>query len=146
MTRRVFVDSDVILDLLLAREPHAASATQLFALFQDGELEGFVSPVIFSNLFYILRQGMPGPEARAALRKLRLLLHVLPVDEETIDRALASSFSDFEDAIQYYTAVEHEMSALVTRNRKHYRDARIPILDAEECIRLHGGLHSSKDS
>jgi predicted nucleic acid-binding protein len=137
MTRRVFVDSDIILDLLLAREPHAASATQLFSLFQDRKLEGYVSPVILSNLFYILRQGMPSPQARATLRKLRLILRVLPVDEETIDRALASSFSDFEDAIQHYTAVAHEMSALVTRNRKHYRDAKIPILDAEECIRLH---------
>jgi predicted nucleic acid-binding protein len=137
MTRRVFVDSDVILDLLLAREPHAASATQLFALFQDGKLEGFISPVILSNLFYILRQGMPAMEARATLRKLRLLLRVLAVDEETIDRALASSFSDFEDAIQYYTAVAHEMSALVTRNKKHYRDAKIPILDAEGYLRLH---------
>jgi predicted nucleic acid-binding protein len=137
MTRRVFVDSDVILDLLLAREPHAASATQLFVRLQDGELEGYVSPVILSNLFYILRQGMPAPQARAALRRLRLLLRVLPVDEAIIDRALASSFSDFEDAIQYYTAVAHVMSALVTRNRKHYRDAKIPILDAEECIRLH---------
>jgi len=138
MTRRVFVDSDVILDLLLAREPHAASATQLFALFQDRKLEGYVSPVILSNLFYILRQGMPAQEARATLRKLRLLLRVLATDEEVIDRALASSFTDFEDAIQYYTAVEHEMSALVTRNRKHYRDSKIPILDAEECIRLRG--------
>lgn len=141
MTRRVFVDSDVILDLLLAREPHAASAVQLFALFQDGELEGCVSPVILANLFYILRQGMPAPQARATLRKLRLLLRVLPIDEEIIDRALASSFSDFEDAIQYYTAVAHDMSALVTRNRKHYRDAKIPILDAEECIRF----YSSRD-
>jgi predicted nucleic acid-binding protein len=136
MSRRVFVDADVILDLLLAREPFFPAAAELFLLIQDGEIEGYTSPVVFANLYYILRQGTSAPEALTALRKLRLLLGVLAVDERTIDRGLASSFVDFEDAIQYYTAVAHGLEAVVTRNKKGYKAAEIPILDAVECVQL----------
>jgi predicted nucleic acid-binding protein len=133
---RIFIDTDVILDLLLAREPFVPGATRLFLLIQDSKIEGFVSPLIFSNLFYVLRKKLSGPEALAALRKLRLLTHVLPIDEETIDLALASSFTDFEDAIQYYAALPQNLDAIVTRNKEDYRPAKLPILTAEECIGL----------
>jgi predicted nucleic acid-binding protein len=133
---RIFVDADIILDLMLAREPFFSAASRLFLLLQDREIEGFVSPLIFSNLFYILRKELSGPEAVAALRKLRLLTHVLPVDEETIDKALASAFADFEDAIQYYAAQTGGLDAIVTRNRQNYRPAKLPILTAEECIEV----------
>lgn len=136
MSRRVFVDSDIILDLLLAREPFFPAAADLFLLIQEGRIEGFTSPVVFANLFYILRQGMPATEALTALRKLRLLLGIVSIDEKTIDRGLASSFTDFEDAIQYYTAVAHDLDAVVTRNKKHYKAAEIPVLDAIECAQL----------
>jgi predicted nucleic acid-binding protein len=134
MRRRVFVDADIILDLLLAREPFFGAAAHLFLLFQDGRAEGFTSPVVFANLFYLLRQGMPASETFAALRKLRLLVGVVGVNEKVVDRALASSLSDFEDAMQYYTAVAHRLDAVVTRNKKDYKDPDLPILDAAECV------------
>lgn len=136
MIRRVFLDCDVILDLLLAREPFFAAATSLFQLIQAGRLEGHASPLVFPNLFYILRRKIPPAEARDALKKLRLLLRLLPVDESIVDLALASSFTDVEDALHYYTALTHDLDALVTRNRRHYGAARIPILTAEECVLL----------
>lgn len=136
MSRRVFVDADVILDLLLAREPFFGTAAELFLLFQDGRLEGFTSPVVFANLFYVLQQRMPAREAFIALRKLRLLLRVAPVGENVIDRALASSFADFEDAVQYYAAVTEGVDAVVTRNKKDYKAADLPILDAAECVQF----------
>lgn len=137
---RVFIDTDVILDLLLAREPFFPAATRLFMLVQGGELEGYVSSLIFSNLFYILRKKSSASEAIAALRKLKVLTRVLPVDERTIDLALASPFTDFEDAIQYYTALSSDIDAIVTRNQRDYQAARLPVLTAEECI----GVYLSK--
>jgi predicted nucleic acid-binding protein len=134
MKRRVFVDADVILDLLLAREPFFGAAAHLFLLIEDGQVEGFTSPVVFANLFYMLRQGRPVSDSFAALRKLRLLLGVVAVSEKTVDRALTSSLSDFEDAMQYYTAVAYKLDAFVTRNKKDYRDPELPILDAAECV------------
>ena len=125
-----------MLDLLLAREPHFPAATKLFSLFEEGRLEGFLSPLIFSNLFYILRKGMPGPEAINALRKLKLIAGILPVDDKILDLALSSTFKDFEDAMQYYTAVTHGIDALVTRNQSDYKAAKIPILTAAECVEV----------
>lgn len=133
---RVFIDTDVILDLLLAREPFFSAATGLFVLVQDGEIEGCISPLSFSNLFYVLRKELSAPEAVAALRKLKILTHVLPVDDRTIDSALASSFTDFEDAIQYYTALSNEVEVIVTRNKRDYKASKLPVLNGEECVEL----------
>ncbi len=138
MTTRVFLDTDVVLDLLLAREPFFAPAADLFLAIQDGRIDGCLSPLAFSNLFYILRQQMSAPEAVRALRKLKLLVRVLPIDEKVVDLALASAFADFEDALQYYTALAHNIAAVVTRNKRDYREAKLPILDARECIELFG--------
>jgi predicted nucleic acid-binding protein len=138
MPPRVLVDTDVVLDLLLAREPFSAVAIDLFLLIQDGVIEGCISPLAFSNLFYILRQKIPAREAVNALRKLKLLTRVLTMDERIVDLALASSFHDFEDALQYYTALSHGLDGVVTRNRRDYRSAELPILDAAECIERFG--------
>jgi len=138
MSTRVFLDTDVVLDLLLAREPFFAPAAALFLAIQDGRIDGCLSPLTFSNLFYILRQRMSAADAVRALRKLKLLARVLPVDEKVVELALASSFTDFEDALQYYTALAHNVGAVVTRNKRDYREAKIPILDARECVELFG--------
>jgi predicted nucleic acid-binding protein len=138
MFRRVLIDTDVILDLLLGREPFFPAATRLFGAFQDGRMEGHISSLAFSNLFYILRKQVPGPEAISILRKLRLIARVLPVDEKVIDHALASTFADFEDAIQYFAAAEQGLDAIVTRNRRDYKASKIAIVNAEECLELSG--------
>jgi predicted nucleic acid-binding protein len=138
MIQRVLVDTDVILDLLLAREPFFPAATRLFVAFQEARLEGHISSLAFSNLFYLLRKQTSGPEAVAILRKIRLVTHVLPVDEKIIDRALASTFADFEDAIQYFAAADRDLDAIVTRNRRDYKASQIAIVNAEECLELAG--------
>lgn len=136
MFQRVLVDSDVILDLLLARQPFFPAATRLFTAFQSGRLEGHVSSLAFSNLFYILRKQVPAPEVIAILHKLRMITHVAPVDGKIIDLALASTFHDFEDAVQYFAAAELELEAIVTRNRRDYKASKIAIVNAEECLEL----------
>ncbi|HWN42169.1 MAG TPA: PIN domain-containing protein [Thermoanaerobaculia bacterium] len=139
MFRRVLVDTDVILDLLLGRRPFYPSASRLFVAFQEGHIEGHVSSLAFSNLFYLLRKEEGGgPGAIAILRKLRLVTRVLMVDEKIIDLALASTFTDFEDAIQYFAAAEWELDAIVTRNRRDYKASKIAIVSAEECLELAG--------
>lgn len=137
--RRVLVDCDVILDLLLARKPFLSAATRLFELFESNKLKGHVSSLAFSNLFYVLRRQIEPAAARDALRKLRNLLRPLPVDEKVVDMSLASSFADLEDALHYYTALNQGMDALVTRNGRHYKSAQIPILGPEECVALLSG-------
>lgn len=136
MIRRVFLDTDVILDLLLAREPFFAPAVELFGRIEARTLEGYVSPLVFSNLFYILRKHLSSAGAVVALRKLRLLVRVLPIGERTVDEALASDFRDFEDAIQYHGARAQSLDALVTRNRRDYPTREMAIVTPRECLAM----------
>lgn len=135
--KKIFIDSDIILDVLSQREPHYLSAAPLFALVETGEIRAFTSPLVFSNLSYILRRAEPRQDSMNHLRKIRLLLHVYPIDEKIIDLALSSDFEDFEDAIQYYTAVENNSDCFVTRNKKDFRKSKIPVHTAEEYLKIH---------
>ena len=76
-------------------------------------------------------------EARKILSRFKVLVNVLPVDDKVIELALNSDFGDFEDAIQYYCAIENGINILITRNLKDYKLARIPVLTAEEWIKQH---------
>ena len=134
MTRPVFIDTDVVLDLLARREPFYPAAARLFSLVERGELTACVSALTFANLFYLLRKELGAARAVEVLRKLRRLVMVLPVDDSVIERALAAGFRDFEDAIQYHTALTGAATCLVTRNVRDYPDPVIPICTAEELL------------
>lgn len=133
---KIFIDSDIILDLFAKREPYYEHAAKLFSLIDNGKIKGFVSSLIFSNLFYILSRLKSKSQARNILLKLKVLVSILPVDEKIIELALASNFKDFEDAIQYYVAKEHNISTLITRNIKDYKNAEIIVLTAEDFISM----------
>jgi len=131
---KVFLDADVILDLLTQREPHFAPAAQLFLMIQNKELAACTSPVVIANIFYILSKHLGREKAAQSIRKLRSLVRVLNCGERVIDLALASDFTDFEDAIQYCTALEHKIGILITRNVQDYKTAAITILTPLEYI------------
>jgi predicted nucleic acid-binding protein len=133
---KVFIDSDIILDLLLERQPFHKHAVKLLAMISKNQITGYVSPLIFSNLYYIIRKLRSKQVAKDALKKLRILLKILPIDEKIIDQALNSDFTDFEDAIKYYTAIENKLKVLLTRNKQDYKKANILILNAEEYLAM----------
>lgn len=130
---KVFVDNDVILDVLLERENFEYSR-ELLTLVELKQVEAYTSPVIFTNSFYIISNVRNKKRAWSALKKIRLLFSVSRVTEKIIDLALASDFSDFEDAVQYYTALEQKVSYLITRNKKDYISTQIPIVTPQEYI------------
>lgn len=132
--RKVFIDTDIVLDLLTAREPHYIHAAKLFTLLNDGKLEGFVSSLIFSNLYYILRKQLGHKKAVEILKKLKAQVTILSVDESIVKLSLASDFKDFEDAIQYYTAKKNRIKSLLTRNTKDYTKASISVMSAEDFL------------
>ena len=128
---KLFVDTDVILDLLGHRIPHYHFSAVLFTLAEMKKLDLYTSPLIMANTFYILRKQIGIEEAKKALRKLRILLHIIDSSESVVDKALNSDFSDYEDAIQYYTALEHGISVILTRNLKDYKNASIIVQTPE---------------
>ncbi|MBO4727646.1 MAG: PIN domain-containing protein [Spirochaetaceae bacterium] len=128
---KVFVDTDVILDLLAERIPFFHFSAVLFTFAEMKKLELYTSPLILANTFYILRKQLGNSEAKNALRKLRILLHVVESSESIIDKALNSDFTDFEDAIQYYTALEHGIKIILTRNVRDYKNASVIVQTPE---------------
>jgi predicted nucleic acid-binding protein len=136
---RIFVDSDIILDLLQERE-NFSDAAQLFALIEENKVKAYVSPLIFANLFYILRKQESNKFAMQILVRLKALLHVLTINEKIIELALSSGFKDFEDAVQYYSALEENVDFLITRNTEDYKKSRIIICNAKEYLAIKASL------
>ena len=131
---KVFVDTEVILDLLARRIPHFHFSAVLFTFAEMKKLELYTTPLIIANTFYILRKQLGNDSAKNALRKLRILLHVIDSTESVIDKALNSDFSDFEDAIQYYTALEYGIPVILTRNIRDYKKASIVVQTPESYL------------
>jgi predicted nucleic acid-binding protein len=135
---KVFVDTDVILDLLAERIPHFHCSAVLFTLAELKKLELYTTPLIFANTFYILRKQLGNDGAKSALRKLRILLHVIDSSEAVVDKALNSDFTDFEDAIQYYTSLEHGINVILTRNLRDYKNAAVIVQNPETFLVSNG--------
>ena len=133
---KVFVDSDIILDLLSARQPHYNNAAELFSLADEDSLKLFVSSLSFANVNYILSKQYSADQTRKKLLKFKTLVSVLSVNDKIIELALASDFKDFEDAIQYYTAIENDLSILLTRNLRDFRKSLITVLTAEQYLKV----------
>lgn len=129
---KVFVDTDIIIDLLTGREPFGKQAEILFSMADKQEIILCVSPLSFSNVNYILSKQYSAAEARKKILVFKTLVTVLPVNDKIIELALVSDFNDFEEAINYYTAIEGSIQVLLTRNLKDYKTAAIAIMTAEE--------------
>lgn len=131
---KIFLDSDVILDLLTEREPHFAAARELFLLIQDKKVLAHTSPVVIANIFYILNRHFSREKAISSLIKVKSLVNVLSCGDAEIELALSSGFKDFEDSIQYYTALAHGIDIILTRNVKDYKSANINVSTPLEYI------------
>jgi predicted nucleic acid-binding protein len=131
----VFVDTDIVLDLLGNRKPFYRHAAELFSIADRREIKIFVSSLSFSNLNYILSKQYSSIQARKILMKFKTLVTVLSVSDKVVELALLSDFKDFEDALQYFTALENEVNILLTRNLKDYKTAKIPIMTAEQFLK-----------
>ncbi|MVN21311.1 type II toxin-antitoxin system VapC family toxin [Mucilaginibacter arboris] len=131
---RVFVDTDICLDLLSGRKPFNSFAEQLFSLADKKEIEICVSALSFSTIDYILHAQYAVKNPRQLIAKFKTLVTTLSVESRTIDLAIASDFDDFEDAIQYNTAIENEITVLITRNIKDYKAAQIKVITSESYL------------
>lgn len=135
MTERIFVDSDIILDLLGNREPFYIHAAELFSLADKGEITLCVSSLSFSNLNYLLSKQYSADQAKKKLLKFKTLVTVLSVTDKIVELSLSSDFKDFEDGLQYFTATENGIKRLLTRNLKDFRTAEIMVMTAEQFLK-----------
>ncbi len=138
MKEKVFVDTDIILDLLASRMPHYEYAAKLFTLADHAKISISVSSLSFSNLHYLLSKQYGKQEALGILREFKVLVSVLGVDDKIIDLALNSSMSYFEDAVQYHTVLQREVDVLLTRNLRDYKVSGLTVMTAESYVKTFG--------
>jgi len=135
VNKKLFIDSDIILDILAKREYFYEPAAEIFDLCYEKKLELYTSAVVLANVFYLLRKKHGIDKSKAQLKKLRLILNILPIDGKTVDYALDSKFNDFEDGLQYFSAKENRISTIITRNVRDYKEKGIVIQTAEEFLK-----------
>ena len=140
MTERIFTDSDVIIDLLAIRMPFYDDSAKIFTMAYKKKIEIYTTAVVLTNVFYILRKIMGNEEAKKQLKNLRLLIQILPINENIIDMTLNSKFSDFEDGLQYFTAKDGNIHTVITRNVKDYKEKGVAVQTPSEYIKANGKL------
>lgn len=131
----VFVDTNIVIDLLQKRENFYKEAQELFTKADRKKLKLYISALTFANTYYILSKYYSSNEAKKILSKFKVLVEVLPTTDKIIDLALASDFNDFEDAIQFYTALESNLHVIITRNKKDFKNNLIPVFSAKEFLK-----------
>ena len=141
MDYRVFIDSDVLLDVLAKREKFYENSSIILELIKDEKIKGHTFPVVISNVYYILTKYGNEKIAKENVKKILKLLSVLSITEEIIYEAVNSKMKDFEDAIQYFTAMNNQIDVLITRNTKEYIEKKkVEVMKPEEFIKIFSEL------
>ena len=134
--KNILIDTDVILDFFLDREPFSENAAKILSLCEKKEIIGFVTPVIVTNVYYLLSQKGKQEKVIEKLKILLSLLEILIIDKNSIMVALNSDFKDFEDALQNYAAeLNGKIDIIVTRNTKDYKKSELGIMNPEEFLK-----------
>ncbi|MCF8238639.1 MAG: PIN domain-containing protein [Saprospiraceae bacterium] len=135
---RLFVNTNIILDLLAAREPFVEEAQILFSMSETATVDLFTSALSIANTAYILNRQLDSTSTRSLLRKFRTLVHIAPFSQTIIDLAIQDdAFTDLEDGFQYYTALNLPADAIITRNLRDFRSSALPVLTARQWIDMH---------
>jgi predicted nucleic acid-binding protein len=131
----IFVDTNIIIDLLAKRDLFYKDAQALFTLSDKREIQLCISSLSFANAYYSIVKHHKDIDAKKYLAKFKVLVKVLPLEDKAIELALASDFNDFEDGLQYFIAMDNESDIIITRNKKDFKNAKIPVMTAGEYIR-----------
>ncbi len=132
---KVLFDTNVLLDVLLEREPFVQVATKLVAAVDNGRIEGSICATAVTTLYYIGAKDLGRMRAHEQVRTLLSVFEVAPVDRDVLQRALADDgFGDYEDAVAHEAAQAAGVSAIVTRNGRDFAKATIPVFEPLELL------------
>jgi predicted nucleic acid-binding protein len=133
--KKLLIDTNIVIDLLAKREPYYTDSARLFSMADKKQVILAVSSLTIANTHYTLMKVINASESKSVLRKLKLILDVLPLDDKVTDLALNDSdFEDFEDGIQYFSAIENNVDIIITRNLKDYKKSIIPVMTAGQYL------------
>ena len=133
--KKLFVDTNIVIDLLSHREPFYEEAANLFSHADRNQLQLAVSSLTIVHIGYVLLGQLNSNNVKSILRNLRLIVKVLHVDDKIIGLALNDeNFLDFEDGLQYFTAIEHGQQGIITRNLKDFKKSKLPTMTAKQLL------------
>ena len=131
---KLYLDTNVVIDLLTERIPFYDDIAKIIVLVENGELTLVISSVSFVTCEYVISKIKDKNTTIDLLKKFRIVCEVSNVDEINIDKSLFSNFNDFEDAVQYYSALNHKCDTIITRNKKDFKNSEIPVMTPEEFL------------
>jgi predicted nucleic acid-binding protein len=134
MIAKLFIDTNVMMDLLGERAPHYESIAKVATLADKGKVKMVVSAFSYPTVYYLLTKFESSDNVKEKLRKFKIISEVSDLDEITIEKGLSSNFNDFEDALQYHCALKSDCDILLTRNAKDFKESAIPVMSAEEFL------------
>ena len=135
MSKRIFIDTNIMLDFLGERKPFYEPIAKIATLAEKKKLTMVVSPISFATVNYFLAKFENQKIAREKLRKFKIISEICSLDDRTIEKGLNSSIKDFEDALQYFSASESECEIIITRNGKDFKKSSIPTMTADEFLK-----------
>ncbi len=131
---RVLLDTNIVLDLFLARQPFAAAAAQLWDAAIAQQYTAFVSPITVVNLFYITRKNRDRDIARHAVNAVINTVQIVPISQQTLQYSISLQTSDYEDAVQIASAALAQLDAIVTRDNRGFSAAPITVLSPDALL------------
>jgi predicted nucleic acid-binding protein len=134
--KKVFLDSDIILDIATGREPFYIDSTAVLSLIENGYALGVMSSNSITNIYYILRKLGTGEKAKKFIKTILNYISVVSIEHEDIQKALESKFKDFEDGVQHFSAKRNRCDYIITRNIKDYVFSEIEVIEPKEFILL----------
>lgn len=134
MMQGIFLDTNIILDFLGERENFYLPSAKVMTLADKKEIRIFTTTTSLTNAFYILCKFEGQKVAWEKVRKFKLICGISTSDNEVVEKALNSDFKDLEDALQYFSAVATKCEIILTRNEKDFKNALIPVMDAESFL------------
>lgn len=135
MSKKLFLDTNIILDFLGEREPFYIPSAQLATLADHKKVKLIVSPISFATVNYFLTKSEGISNAKEKLRKFKILCEIASINESIVEKALHSEFEDFEDALHYFCALDSKCDIIITRNPKDFKHSLLPIMSAEEYLK-----------
>ena len=134
MMDKLFLDTNVVVDLLGEREPFYDSAARIATLADKGKIQIIVSALTYSTIYYLLSRFEDKALVKEKIRKFKVIAETSDLTDQVIDKGLVSKFADFEDALQYYCALKMDCNILITRNVKDFKESDISVLTPDEYL------------
>jgi predicted nucleic acid-binding protein len=129
-------DTDVILDLLLDREPFAEAASQIFSRVEEGSITGYVCATTVTTIHYLATKVSGTNKAKKSIQKLLSILEVAPVNRAVLEAALGGTYDDFEDGVVSEAASHVGAKAIITRNMRHYKNSAVIAYLPTEILKM----------